>query len=59
MAINFDPEESRNGKMSFEDRVMVRPVGDPGHYDERVERDGQEIIQQAVESNRTTDDKNK
>ena len=36
---------------------MVQPVGDPGHYDGRVEQDGQEIIQQAVESNRTTDDK--
>ncbi len=32
---------------------MVRPVGDPGHYDGQVEQDGQEIIQQAVESNRT------
>ena len=40
-------------------RVLVQPVGDPGHYDGRVEQDEQEIIQQAVESNRTKDDETK
>jgi hypothetical protein len=61
MAINLDPEESRHGKMGNWVGSIVSwfGQGDPGHYDGRVEQDGQEIIQQAVESNRTTDDKNK
>jgi len=44
------------GERSFKHRVMVRPVGDPGYYAGRVEQDGKEIIQQAVKSNKTTDD---
>ena len=45
------------GELSFKHRVMVRPVGDPGHYTGQVEQDEQDIIHQAVESNRTTGDK--
>ena len=37
---------------------MVRLVVDSGHYAGQVEQDEQEIIHQAVEANRTTDDKN-
>ena len=45
------------GELGCKHRVMVRPVGDPGHYAGRVEQDEQEIIHQVVESNRTTDDR--
>ena len=46
------------GELSCKHRVMGRPVGDPGHCTGQVEQDEQEMIHQAVESNRKKDEKN-